>query len=77
MMSFAQRIEKLEKEKIDRDAVLELLVRKVDRKSNDQLLNLIVNDIGAAKTFLKKQHSGDNKAASTRNAYSVNEASTS
>ena len=45
----------LEKEKVDRDSLLTLLLRKVDKKTNDQFLHLLVNDMPAAKDQINKQ----------------------
>ena len=54
IVSLAQKVERLEREKIDRDSLMTLLLRKVDRKSNDQLLHLMVNDFDAARNQLNK-----------------------
>ena len=51
----SQRMEALEREKMDRDAVIQLLLRKVDRRQNDQFLHLLVNDFDGAKAALNKQ----------------------
>jgi len=58
IISLAQKVEKLEREKIDRDSLMTLLLRKVDRKTNDQLLHLLVNDFDAARSQLNKQYGG-------------------
>lgn len=55
LTSLVKRVEQLEKEKVDRDSLLTLLLRKVDKKSNDQLLHLLVNDFDAAKNQINKQ----------------------
>lgn len=43
---------------MDRDSLLALLLRKVDKKSNDSLLHLLVNDFEAAKQQINKQMGG-------------------
>ena len=49
LKNLAAKVEQLEKEKVDRDSLLTLLLRKVDKKANDQLLYLLVNDFEAAR----------------------------
>ena len=54
VLGLARRVEQLEREKVDRDSLLTLLLRKVDKKSNDSLLHLLVNDFDAAKQQINK-----------------------
>ena len=48
------KVAKLEKEKVDSDTLLTHLRRKADKKANDQLLYLLVNDFDAARDQINK-----------------------
>ena len=54
MKDLAAKVAQLEKEKVDSDSLLTLLRRKVDKKVNDQLLYLLVNDFEAARDQINK-----------------------
>jgi len=55
VIGLAKKLETLEKDKADRDALIQLLLRKVDKKTNDKFLHLLVNDYDAAKASMNKQ----------------------
>ena len=48
------KVAQLEKEKVDSDTLLTHLRRKADKKANDQLLYLLVNDFDAARDQINK-----------------------
>ena len=56
MKGLVKKVEKLEKEKVDSDSLIKLLLRKVDKKANDELLYLLVNDFEAAREQINKRH---------------------
>ena len=67
IVGLSRKIIQLQQDKVDRDALIQLLLRKVDRKSNDQFLHLLVNDFDAAKDQLNKQFNGIRISARTPN----------
>lgn len=65
LMALAGRIEKLEQDKVDRDFLITMLLKKVDKKQNESFLHLLVNDFGAARDHLNKQMGSIRIAAPT------------